>query len=317
MQFYARNPVNFAPQGHDDIVVVGRISLDTKKAKRNLVKIAEKNYDKASTAMHCDKVETFAKPQRPRRPRKAPSNAPARTQQIVEHKAQPAAEMFATTPDAVLAAVFLFADITSTGRMARTCRGLAVLLGPDSGVWAHIGAGMGSHMFSVAPRDSLRRWIFGLEAGWHAAFSAYALNGDATEVMHECDYLVGGMVATDRKEVGSFCKIIQDAADRCLDSDRGSEFLQTTIVKMEARPEVFSRNSVAGIKEASLRLHERGILQRITELDDAPTFDYFQEDEEELPWEDAEPPKEIDPAVNADLAASFLEVLGLRHANAA
>jgi len=317
MQFYARNPVNFAPQGHDDIVVVGRISLNKKKGKKNLVKIAEKNYDKAATAMHYDKVETFAKPtQRPRRPKKA-SNTPARTNtEIVVHKAQPSAEMFADVPDAVLGAVFLFADITSTGRMARTCRGLAVLLGPESSVWAHIGAGMGAPMFSVAPRDSLRRFVFGLEAGWHSAFSAYALNADATEVMHECDYLVGGMVVTDRKEVDSLCKIIRDAADRCLDSDRGNGFLQTTIAKMQARPEVFSRNAVAGIKEASLRLHERGILQRITELDDAPTFDYFQEVEEEFPWEE-EQAKEIDPAVNADLAASFLEVLGLRHGNAA
>ena len=228
------------------------------------------------------------------------------------HEAQPGAETFASTPDAVLAAIFLFADITSTGRMARSCRGLAVLLGPESSVWAHIGAGMGSPMFSVGPRDSLRRWIFGLEAGWNSAFSVYAVSADATEVMHECDYLVGGMIVADRKDAGSLCKIVQDAADRCLESDRGSEFLQTTIAKMEARPEVFTRNAVAGIKEASLRLHERGILQRITELDDAPTFDYFQEVDEELEWEDAEPPKEIDPAVNADLAASFLEVLGLR-----
>lgn len=318
MQFYARNTMNFAPQGHDDIVVVGRISLNPKKAKKNLVKIAEKNYDKAATAMN-DKVEaTFAKTsQRPRRPRKAQSNAPARTQEIVVSKAQPSVDMFANVPDAVLAAVFLFADVPSTGRTARTCRGMAVLLGSQSGVWAHLGAGMGSPMFSVAPRDSLRRWIFGLEAGWHAAFSAYAKEADATEVMHECDYLVGGMVAADRKDAESLCKILRDAADRCLDSDRGSGFLQTTIAKMEVRPEVFSRNSVSGIKEASLRLHERGILQRITELDDAPTFDYFQDVEEEFPWEEAEPAKEIDPEVNADLAASFLEVLGLRHGNAA
>jgi len=308
MQFYARNPVNFAPQGHDDIVVVGRISLNTKKAKRNLVKIAEKNYDK---------VEALSKPSQPRnapnnrRPRKA-ANTHARTQEIVVHEAQPCAEMFAAAPDAVLAAIFLYADITSTGRMARTCRGLAVLLGPESGVWAHIGAGMGAPMFSVSPRDSLRRWTFGLEAGWHAAFSVYAGTADATEVMHECDYLVGGMVVADRKDAGSLCKIIQEAADRCLESDRGMKFLQTTIAKMEVRPEVFSRNAVAGIKEASLRLQERGILQRITELDDAPTFDYFQEVDEDLLWEDADAPKEIDPAVNADLAASFLEVLGFR-----
>lgn len=316
MQFYARNPVNFAPQGHDDIVVVGRISLNPKKAKRNLVKIAEKNYDKAATTMH-NKVEaTFAKPsQRPRRPRKAQAPARAHTE-IVVQKAQPTAEMFAEVPDAVLAAIFLFADTPSTGRMARSCRGLAVLLGAESSVWAHIGAGMGAPMFSVAPRDGLRKWIFGLEAGWHAAFSAYALNADATEVMHECDYLVGGMIATDRKEVDSLCKIIRDAADRCLDTDRGSGFLRTTIAKMEGRSEVFSRNAVAGVKEAGLRLHERGILQRITELDDAPTFDYFQDVEEDFPWEEAEPAKEIDPAVNADLAASFLEVLGLHHGNA-
>jgi hypothetical protein len=308
MQFYARNQMNSAPQGYDDIVVVGRISLNTKKAKRNLVKIAEKNYDKAEA--------TFAKPtQRPRRPRKNTS-APTCTQ-IVERKAQPSVELFAEVPDGVLAAVFLFADTPTVGRMARTCRGLAVLLGPECAVWANIGAGMGAPMFSVSPRDSLRRWIFGLENGWHPAFSAYAVDADACEVLHECDYLIGGMVATDRKDAASLCKIIQDASDRCLDSDAGCGFLLTTVAKMEARPEVFSRNAVVGVKEANLRLRERGILQRITELDDAPTFDYFQEVDEELPWEDSEPAKEIDPAVNADLAASFLEVLGLRHGLAA
>lgn len=308
MQFYARNSMDFAPQGFDDIVVVGRISLNSKKNKRNLVKIAEKNYDKAEA--------TFAKPaQRPRRPRKNTS-APTCTQ-IVEREAQPSVELFAGMPDGVLAAVFLFADTQAIGRTARTCRGLAVLLGAESSVWANIGAGMGAPMFSVSPRDSLRRWIFGLENGWHSAFSAYAENAEACEVLHECDYLVGGMVATDKKDAASLCKIIQDAADRCVDSDRGSGFLLTTIAKMETRPEVFTRNCVAGVKESNLRLHERGILQRITELDDAPTFDYFQEVEEELPWEDLEPAKEIDPAVNADLAASFLEVLGLRHGIAA
>jgi hypothetical protein len=142
-------------------------------------------------------------------------------------------------------------------------------------------------------------------------------------VLHEIDYLVGGMVASDRKHAQAMVKIVQEAAARCEDWEAGAGFLLSMSKKFEARSEVFSRSCLLNVREAHLDLRERGVLQRLADTDDGPTFDYFQDADgdnaplDEFNWDgEYEAKTEIDPEVNADLAASFLEVLGLRHGNA-
>ena len=130
------------------------------------------------------------------------------------------------------------------------------------------------------------------------------------------------MIATDRKHAQAIVKIVQDAATRCEDWEAGAGFLLSISKKFEARSEVFSRSCLLMVREAHLDLRERGVLQRLADIDDGPTFDYFQDatDEtapvDEFLWDEYEAKDPIDPDVNADLAASFLEVLGLRHGNA-
>merc|ERR1719482_2025092 len=229
---------------------------------------------------------------------------------------------FAELPDTIFATFFTFSGVAGAGRMASACRDLAALLGAQSPVWSYVGCSMGAPLLADPPRDSLRRWIFGLEGAWLPAFSTYALDAPGAEVLHEVDYLVGGMVLTDRKHAQAMVKIVQEAAARCDDWEAGAGFLLSIKKKFEARSEVFSRSALLTVREAHMDLRERGVLQRLAEVDDGPTFDYFQDADESAPvdeflWDgDYEAKDTIDPDVNADLAASFLEVLGLRHGNA-
>jgi len=153
-----------------------------------------------------------------------------------------------------------------------------------------------------------------------SAFTRFAETGEPQEVLHEADFLAGGMVAANRSQAHSLVKLITAAAARCsVGLDQAAEMLLSTLRKAEARPEVFNRTSQLAVREAHLDLRERAVLERLAQ-DDTPTFDYFQMDEEEpaevAEWEDFEPGvKALD--LNADdardLAASFLEVMGLRH----
>merc|ERR1719163_2609364 len=230
---------------------------------------------------------------------------------------------FAELPDTIFATFFTFSGVAGAGRMASACRDLAALLSAQSPVWSYVGCGLGAPLLADPPRDSLRRWIFGLEGAWYPAFSTYAIDAPGAEVLHEVDYLIGGMIATDRKHAQAIVKIVQDAATRCEDWEAGAGFLLSISKKFEARSEVFSRSCLLMVREAHLDLRERGVLQRLADIDDGPTFDYFQDatDEtapvDEFLWDGEYEAKDpIDPDVNADLAASFLEVLGLRHGNA-
>merc|ERR1719331_2782529 len=314
-------PPTFMPSGFDDIVVVGRISLNKKKAKKNLVKIAENNVEKVEAACGVSAKPAKASaqsPQRelqkPRRDRKpAPRSRPAQRSAVSLLDVQPEGP-FAELPDTIFATFFTFSGVAGAGRMASASRDLAALLGAQSPVWSYVGCSMGAPLLADPPRDSLRRWIFGLEGTWWLAFSAYATDAPGAEVLHEVDYLVGGMVATDRKHAQAMVKIVQEAATRCDDWEAGAGFLLSITKKLEARSEVFSRSCL-------LNLREGGVLQRLADMDDGPTFDYFQDADDSAPvdeflWDGEYEAKEIDPDVNADLAASFLEVLGLRHGNA-
>jgi hypothetical protein len=330
MQMYTPT---FMPSGFDDVVVVGRISLNKKKAKKNLVKIAENNVQKVEAACGIAMKPALAPAAQPASQAAAPRTAQKpRQRQKPAPRSRPAQRPldlalvqpegpFAELPDTIFATFFVFSGVAGAGRMAATCRDLAALLGAQSPVWSYVGCNLGAPLLADPPRDSLRRWIFGLEGAWLPAFSNYASDAPGAEVLHEVDYLVGGMVATDRKHAQAMVKIVQDAATRCEDWEAGAGFLLSIAKKLETRSEVFSRSSLLMVREAHMDLRERGVLQRLADIDDGPTFDYFQDADETAPvdeflWDGEYEAKEIDPDVNADLAASFLEVLGLRHGNA-
>jgi hypothetical protein len=322
------------PSGFDDVVVVGRISLNKKKAKKNLMKIAEKNVEKVEAACGVSVKKTHASQPAQSQPAaqlavqpygQRASAKPRRAKPVTRSKLAPLAGLgpFAELPDTIFATFFMFTGVAGAGRMASSCRDLAALLGAQSPVWSYVGCGLGAPTLAEPPRDSLRRWIFGLEGAWLPAFSAYASGAPGAEVLHEADYLFGGMVTTDRKHAQAMIKVVQEAATRCEDWEAGAGFLLSIAKKVEARSEVFSRASLLAVREAHMDLRVRGVLQRLADIDDGPTFDYFQDADgeettpvDEFPWDGEYEAKEIDPEVNADLAASFLEVLGLRHGNA-
>lgn len=333
MQSFARMPANLLPAG-DDIVVVGRISLNTKKAKRNLTKIADQNAHKvmencghvtpAPRAQRNQSVVAEAPiqrtSQRTRKPRSKPAAVYA-VSQVVPVDQAPAVQLLVDMPDAVLAHLFLFTDVQAVGRVATSCHTVYAVLGAQSAVWSALGGMQGLVLRASVPREAFRQALFGLEGNWLHAFSAFADSGEPHEVLQEADYLAGGMVPVDRGQSHSLAKIVAAAATRCAtDLDNAAALLLSTLTKVEARPEVFNRSSQLAVREAHLDLRERAVLERLAQ-DDAPTFDYFEDEAAEaapeaLEWEDPEPGEkalDLDPAEARDLAASFLEVMGLRH----
>jgi len=333
MQSFARIPANLLPAG-DDIVVVGRISLNTKKAKRNLTKIADQNARKvmencghvtpACRAQRNQPVVAEAPTQRTsQRTRKPRSKAVAvcAASQVVPVDQAPTVQLLVDMPDAVLAHLFLFTDVQAVGRVATSCHTVYAVLGAQSAVWSSLGGMQGLVLRASVPREAFRQALFGLEGNWFHAFSAFADSGEPLEVLQEADYLAGGMVSVDRGQSHGLAKIVAAAATRCAaDLDNAAALLLSTLKKVEARPEVFNRSSQLAVREAQLDLRERAVLERLAQ-DDAPTFDYFEDEAavaapEALEWEDAEPVEkalDLDPAEARDLAASFLEVMGLRH----
>jgi hypothetical protein len=329
-------PSNLLPAGSDDIVVVGRISLNTKKAKRNLNKIADQNARKVVDTWYDNVPEPKSRSgydvvpeadrqtkSRSRKPRGAKSNDRAlvpvvssgRTVTPVTQTSR-TVHLLLDLPDAVLAQLFMFADVSALGRLSTTCHTVHAVLGAQSEVWCALGAMQGLVLRASVPRTAFRQALFGLEGNWLAAFSSFAASGEPHEVLHEADYLAGGLVAAEKSQGPALVQIITAAAARCTtDLDEAAARLLATLKKIEARPEVYAVKSQRSVREAHLDLRERAVLERLAQ-DDAPTFDYFHEEEvEELDWEEEPGVKalELDPADARELAASFLEVMGLRH----
>jgi len=341
MQSFSRMPSNLLPAGSDDIVVVGRISLNTKKAKRNLHKIADHNARKVVDTFGYDQVYQEPAPSqtksrfgydhvheadrqtksRSRKPRGAKASDRAlvvSSTQIVTPVTQTSrsVHLLLDLPDAVLAQLFMFADVAALGRLSTSCHTIHAVLGPQSEVWCALGAMQGLTLRASVPATAFRQALFGLEGNWVAAFSSFAASGEPHEVLHEADYLAGGLVATEKSHAPALVQIITAAAARCTaDLDDAAARVLATLRKIEARPEVFAVKSQRAVREAHLDLRERAVLERLAQ-DDAPTFDYFhQEEVEEFEWEEEPGVKavDLDPADARELAASFLEVMGLRH----
>jgi len=340
MQSFSRMPSNLLPAGSDDIVVVGRISLNTKKAKRNLNKIADHNARKVVETFaydHAHEADRQMKPRfgydkvpeadrqtksRSRKPRGGKSNDSALVVSQTRRQVTPVTQtsrsvhLLLDLPDAVLAQLFMFTDVAALGRLSMSCHTVHAVLGAQSEVWCALGSMQGLVLRASVPRTAFRQALFGLEGNWLAAFSSFATSGEPLEVLHEADYLAGGLVAAEKSQAPALVQIITAAAARCtVDLDEAAARLLGTLRKLEARPEVYAAKSQRAVREAHLDLRERAVLERLAQ-DDAPTFDYFHEDEvEELDWEEeaGEKALDLDPADARELAASFLEVMGLRH----
>jgi hypothetical protein len=278
-------PSNLLPAGSDDIVVVGRISLNTKKAKRNLNKIADHNarkvvetfaYDQAHEANRqmkprfgYDKVPEADRQtkSRSRKPRGGKSNDSALVVSQTRRQVTPVTQtsrsvhLLLDLPDAVLAQLFMFTDVAALGRLSMSCHTVHAVLGAQSEVWCALGSMQGLVLRASVPRTAFRQALFGLEGNWLAAFSSFATSGEPLEVLHEADYLAGGLVAAEKSQAPALVQIITAAAARCtVDLDEAAARLLGTLRKLEARPEVYAAKSQRAVREAHLDLRERAVL---------------------------------------------------------
>jgi len=377
MQNFARVPMEkLFPSEFDDIVVVGHISMNPKKNKKKLQKIADSNskqanfrapqqkksqnqsqnqytnqwnnqydnqwnnqydnqwnqnqtnnqyYQNQKTQYQNQKPQhkQQQKPKQPVQVAARPMNNQRREVTKVVCASRPPAVQNASVvqwiglPEEVMVAIFGFSGVAAIAGTAPTCQAMAMRFGlVEHDFWrALAGPSMSSICrvtLKTSPRDAFRRFIFGLEGQWLAPFTSFAETNDAVEVLNECDYLVGGMVAIEKSYASGLVRIVLSAAARCIgldnsEFDQAADCVATTVRKMERRTEVFSAKAISDVREAGLELQEKGVLARLEENDDAPTFDYFQDDVQDV-WAAWDEKEEVETG-DSELADSFLDLL--------
>jgi hypothetical protein len=218
---------------------------------------------------------------------------------------------FTIVPDAVLAQIFDYVELSAVAAVAATGRAASAAIWANGGFWAHVSCS------GVSCRDSFRRWLFGLDGDWSAAFHAYSATANGTETLREAEYLIGGLLATEKRVAPVFLDAVLCATRRVTEKWDEAEALFGAIVqKASRRIEVFGNEGCEALAEAGALMKERALLARLSADDEWDDFDHFPEPEvPEVEKEDEEEDEEVEPApvtpavLDLDFAQSFLDLL--------
>lgn len=313
------------PPMSDDIVVMAPISLNARRAKKNMKKIAERASSRetapfeprAPEKRERQRPSPQQKRERPRRQQRTEQSTQSVPVACVEQRG--AGKALCSLSSDTFALLLTFAGLPVVSSLAQTCTAarstvdsgefwrslIGVIVGPRNVLSTHL---MQSLM--VDPRGGLRRWTFGLEGDWLRSFKAHALSHpNVLEVLQQGEYMCGGLIRADARLAADFAACFMGAADQCQEElDEARRVVRRTLRKVEARREIFGMRTVRQLRECELDVAERAMLTRLALQDDEPTFDYFGGFEEEVKGE-------LDPDVSMDLAQSFLAVMERRHAD--
>jgi hypothetical protein len=166
---------------------------------------------------------------------------------------------------------------------------------------------------SISSADGFRKWLFGLQGDWAAAFHAYCTTADPATALGEAEYLAGGLMRSDGQEMGAFVAAVVCAAQRVeSDWDAATGALGSIAAKATLRVRVFGA-SARGLSEAADALRERALLAKLAEDEAWAGFDPFEEEapadfDEDAVLQDlfAEPKEE---PLDQNFAETFLELL--------
>jgi len=258
----------------------------------------------ASAPEPAEEPETAAKKRRTHRGGRSPLKRAEQEQRKLEKKEVVA---MATLPDVVLARVFEYVDLAAVGAAAATGRAMRAAVWDSAAFWTHLASDS-----SISSADGFRKWLFGLQGDWAAAFQAYCTTADPAAALGEAAYLAGGLMRSDGQEVGAFVTAVVCAAQRVEgDWDAATGALGSIAAKATLRVRVFGARGRT-LTEAADALRERALLAKLAE-DEAYDFDPFEEEEPAAFDEDAvlqdlfaEPKEE---PLDHTFAETFLELL--------
>jgi len=318
--------VSFFPA--DDFVMVGHVSMNKKRAKKKLQKIAHVNAQTMGLEQPAGKWPANKKNgQRQNRNSNTRKHASMWIEQSENVVTNVVAELAVEVPEVVpsmpemstntfvaglqscdeslLAQIFSFAGHAAIGAVATTCSTAHSSVWGTTHFWTFL-AGKGG--LDVHNAFSYRQWYFGLESGWCQRFARDAeLPGNALDVLERAAFMAGGVTCFDRSDAALFVSAVRGAMLNYdgTDFDEGLDLVESLARKMERRPEVFSLDDIAEIDEIHEDLAERRVMTQLLDEreNDAFDFNYFEDDDGTdkfpgLPNEDG-----------LDLAAEFFDAL--------
>jgi hypothetical protein len=269
-----------------DCVVVSRVSLNKKRAKRNLQKIAHTNTVPAR--------QTQTQPARPTQQRMTvPEPRPAERQVARAVLPVPAKTItvqqaalstrFSALPDAVLSCIF--SDVAAVGACAVVCRDLHRTVWSNDTFW-HGLRGLDTGKLA---RESYRRWTFDLDGDWAMRFMAFAQTAEPVKALERAARLTGGLTVVERKESDLFIEAVCVATRRADETEQVVELLDTVGLKVAQRENtVFRTEALDRIGDAREDVLEKGILARLdaaVDRDMDAAFDPFEpEAPPPAPW---------------------------------
>lgn len=262
----------------NDCIVVGHVSLNKKRAKKNLQKIAH-GADSSIAAKRVSVTPKASTTPAPVAFRAAePKAIQAKAIQVPRKALAPVVTevlptCFAQLPDGILGAIF--SDLSSVGSCAAVCRDLRRTVWDCDGFW-HTMRGM------VAPspaREAFRLARFGLEGDWVSTFADFARTASPVSVLEEAVRVAGGLMAPERRSSSVFIALVCDATRRCDASDTVWALLDSLGLKVAVREgAVFAASALDELGVAREDLLEKGILARLdAQVDDMDAFDPFEQ----------------------------------------
>lgn len=254
-----------------DCVVVGHVSLNKKRAKKNLQKIAHGAPAKrvSETPKACS----------------TPAVAPApKTQPKIEQvqALQPVAAplprpdalatVFTSLPEGVLSQIV--GDIGSIGAMAAVSRDLKQQVWEDAGFWqCKLGRA------ASEPREQFRTEHFQLGEEWLLDFAQLAATAQPLAVLKRGLLIAQGLMPQDQF-ASRFVELLCQVVRKCDATDEAWDLLDAIGFKVAQKEgTVFAAHCLDDLSAAREDLVEHGILQRLDAQVEMDTFDPFEAEE--------------------------------------
>lgn len=250
-----------------DCVVVGHVSLNKKRAKKNLQKIAHgpAATKRASVTPPASTTPAVVKAE-PKRPTQV-----LKPQPVAPLPQEPAlATVFTSLPEGVLGQIL--GDLSSIGAMAAVSRDLKEHVWDDASFWQlKLGAA------ASKPREAFRTQTFKLDGEWLMDFAQLIHTAGPIESLERALAITQGLMPAD-KHAGRFIELLCDLVRKCDATDAAWDLLDAIGLKVAQKEGlVFAAHCLDDLSAAREDLVEAGILQRLDQQVDLDQFDPFEE----------------------------------------
>lgn len=268
---FANFPMNSALGGVSmDCVVVGHVSLNKKRAKKNLQKIAHG----APAKRVCETPKACSTPAIAPVPKAQPKIEVQAPQPVAAPLPRPdaLATVFTALPEGVLSQIV--GDLSSIGAMAAVSRDLQQQVWEDAGFWqCKLGRA------ALAPREQFRTETFQLGEEWLLDFAQLSATAAPLSVLKRGLEIAQGLMPQDQS-ASRFVEMLCQVVRQCDATDEAWDLLDAIGLKVAQKEgTVFAAHCLDDLSAAREDLVEHGILQRLDAQVEMDTFDPFEAEE--------------------------------------